>query len=247
MLSALLQRAREEQSVKDLDVHVDASRDEIIANHSPTPEEPSLSSEPVALAVPDADTATTDAESVGSVTRPQLVARPMPQKNRRVYPRVELGDATANQGCFFDEDYSETLRSMAMSVLESHGPIREDVLAREVARAHGFARTGNRVKQRVLKLLANVTFTEEPVGRFLWPNPSAQEVVPFRYPPDDGERRSLDEIAMPELLGLVREHPALAAGDDAALALAREIGLARLAQAARERLEEALEACDNDR
>ena len=52
---------------------------------------------------------------------------------------------------------------------------------------------------------------------------------------------------MPELYGLVLENPALAAGDDPALALAREIGLARLARVARERLETALAACDNDR
>jgi hypothetical protein len=50
---------------------------------------------------------------------------------------------------------------------------------------------------------------------------------------------------MPELIGLVREHPALRASDDPALSLARELGLGRLASAARKRLEEAVEASEN--
>lgn len=74
-LSELLQRAREEQSVEDLDVQADESRGESIAEHAQTPEEPSLINEPAALAAPAADTAITGAELVGPVTRPQSVAR----------------------------------------------------------------------------------------------------------------------------------------------------------------------------
>lgn len=106
--------------------------------------------------------------------------------------------------------------------------------------------TGGHIKQRVLELLPHVTATEESVGTFLWPERTVSESVPFRYAIDDGEHRSLDEIAMPELIGLVREHPLLAASDDPALALARAIGLARLSRGARTRLEEALEACGSD-
>ena len=51
---------------------------------------------------------------------------------------------------------------------------------------------------------------------------------------------------MPELIGLVREHLDLAGSDDPAIALAREIGLARLANKARERLEEALKICGGE-
>ncbi len=47
---------------------------------------------------------------------------------------------------------------------------------------------------------------------------------------------------MPELLGLVREVSTSQLTDDPALALAREIGLARLARSARDRLEAALDA-----
>jgi very-short-patch-repair endonuclease len=207
------------------------------------PEEQGLTTESKPLAAPFGDALRTGGPTREPWERPQLVARLDQGPARRVYARIDLGDATANQQRFFDDDYTDTLRGMAVAVLHSHGPIRDDVLAREVARAHGFARTGHKIKQRVLDLLPGVVTTEEPVGRFLWPGTSIQEFVPFRYPSDD-EPRSLDEIAIQELIGLVREHDAFPASEDPALALARELGLARLSRTARERLEKALEACD---
>ena len=186
------------------------------------------------------ETGPLDEDLKEEVTRPQLTARLAPQKERLLYVRAELPDATANQERFFNDDYSDTLREMATTILNIQGPIRDDALAREVARAHGFARTVNKIKQHVLDLLPGVTVTEESTGRFLWADDSPKETIPFRYPADDSERRSLDEVAMPELIGLVQEHPHLAASDDPSIALARVIGLARLARKARERLEEAL-------
>jgi hypothetical protein len=97
-----------------------------------------------------------------------------------------------------------------------------------------------------LDLLGNVTNTVEPVGTFLWPGSTPEASVSFRYFAADDDRRSLDEIAMPELIGLVRENPELAKCEDPAVALGRQIGLARLAQAARARLEEAIRLALNN-
>lgn len=193
-----------------------------------------------------ADNASTiaDVNVAAFANRHVLFARQVVSKERRVYIRAQLGDATRNQNRFFDADYSETLARMAREVLEIQGPILDDALVREIARAHGFARTGNRIKQRVLEFLPNATFTIEAAGRFLWPELVAHESIPFRYHVEEDARRSLNEIAMPELIGLVRENAALASSDDFALALAREIGLARLASSARIRLEEAIAAAE---
>lgn len=98
------------------------------------------------------------------------------------------------------------------------------------------------MKQRVLELLPDVTSTVESVGVFLWPGDEAPESIPFRYHATDENRRSLDEIAMPELVGLVREYPELASSPDPALYLAEKLGLARLSSIARARLEEAISA-----
>lgn len=174
--------------------------------------------------------------------RTPLVARHETEQPRLQYQRAELRDHSANQSRFFDDDYSDALREMSLAIIESQGPIRDDVLAREIARAHGFARTGNKMKERVLELVPNVAKSEELVGNFLWPNSEAKEWIPFRYAADDLSRRSIEEIAIPELIGLVKKHPLLATADDPALALARVMGLARLARSARDRLEIAIEA-----
>ncbi len=181
-------------------------------------------------------------EVTEEVLRPQLVASQATQLIRRTYSRCLLDDSSGNQHRFFEADYSVILRQMAMSMIESLGPIRDDVLVREVAKAHGFGRMTTRIKERVLELLPNVTVSEESVGRFLWPGQVAEEIVPFRYAANDAERRSLDEISMAELLGLVRDVSTSQLTDDPALALAREMGLARLARSARDRLEAALDA-----
>ena len=94
----------------------------------------------------------------------------------------------------------------------------------------------------MLEVLSDVTTTVESVGTFLWAEKTRLPAVPFRYPSNDDERRSINEIAHEELLGLLRERPELATSDDPALALAREMGLARLARSARERLEQVVEA-----
>lgn len=178
-----------------------------------------------------------DPAPAASAVSPTLVARKVTLSPQASYPRVELKDATANQDRFFDDDYSDTLKAMARTVLVALSPVRDETLVREVARVHGFARTGHRIKQRVLELLSDVCATDEYSGRFLWAGPAPEDVVPFRYPHDERERRSLDEIATAELFGLVRELPALSTSDDPVLVLARELGLARLSSGARERLE----------
>jgi very-short-patch-repair endonuclease len=108
----------------------------------------------------DAADSTDDFRSSDSSACSPLVARQAPMKDRCIYFRVNLGDAVANQDRFFDTDYADSLRQMAQAVLASQGPIRDDALVREIARAHGFARTGNRIKQRVLELLPDVASTQ---------------------------------------------------------------------------------------
>lgn len=241
-LTERLQQSRDEEAHAAERAAIDEEQNAAVAAPIEAVDESSKNAGSASWA--DANTEGADAESEELAASLQLIAQQASQQHLRTYSRIDPGDARAHQDRFFDESYSDALKRMAMSVLESHGPIRDDVLVREVARAHGFGRTGSRIKQRVLELLPDVTTTEESVGTFLWPGPTVPESVPFRYAIDDGEHRRLDEIAMPELIGLVHEHPVLAASDDPALALARAIGLARLARGARGRLEEALAASD---
>ena len=71
-------------------------------------------------------------------------------------------------------------------------------------------------------------------------------VVNFRFAKSDDDRRSVDEISIAELSGLIHQQRELLAEDDPAIAFARSIGLARLSQSARDRIEEAIRTVCKD-
>ncbi len=185
---------------------------------------------------------TSEPSTAGTIEGTPLFAKQTPSRQRAIYARIDLGDVAANQSCFFDEGYSDTLRQMCLAIIASQGPILDEALVKEIARAHGFARTGARIKQRVLDLIPDVTYSMDSAGKFFWSTPSVLASIPFRYASSETDRRSLDEIALPELIGLAKENQELLSADDPAIALAREIGLARLSGPARTRLEEAIAA-----
>lgn len=188
-----------------------------------------------------------DPSEKGDFQRPQLVAKHANgEAAQATYHQANLGDATNQQPRFFDDDYSRELRQMALTVVEAEGPVLDDVVARRIARAHGFARTGSRIKDRVLSLLPEVPSTTEDGRTFLWACDQPLDKVPFRHAAPGVERRPLDEVPMPELVGLVLSRSDLVASEDPELALAREIGLARLGKSARNRLTRAVALATGD-
>ena len=84
--------------------------------------------------------------------------------------------------------------------------------------------------------------TQEDVGRFYWPKHlDDKDYVPVRKGLDKLDR-SLNEIAMPELVSLCRVY--VESGADAfssIIQVARELGLSRLKSGARQRLELAMQ------
>jgi hypothetical protein len=156
------------------------------------------------------------------------------------YERVKLTDAVGNQNRFYESEYDDDLRQMALAILKNEAPIRDDVLAKQIARAHGFARTGNNIRSRILDLLGDVVSTDESTGRFLWSSDEPTSIVEFRPARSEEDRRSVDEISLAELAGLIQSESGLLSETDPPVAIARSIGLARLSQSARERIEEAI-------
>tara|TARA_R110002073_G_scaffold7245_26_gene41479 strand:+ start:2613 stop:8513 length:5901 start_codon:yes stop_codon:yes gene_type:complete len=156
------------------------------------------------------------------------------------YARVKLSDLASNQDRFFESSYDDELRAMAVAILNQQAPIRDDVLAKQVARAHGFARTGANIRSRVLNLLVGVPSTKETTGRFLWSSETPSRIICFRNASCEDDRRSVGEMPIAELLGLIQRNEHLLSEDDPAIALARSIGLGRLSQSARQRFEEAV-------
>jgi len=157
-----------------------------------------------------------------------------------LFRRVRLPVGVDPQARFYDSDYSDDLRTIIRQVLDQHAPIRDDVLVKQVARAHGFARTGATIKKRILDLLGEVPVTEESTGRFFWPPEGPESVMSFRHPQSADQRRSVDEIPLAELRGLLQAQPKLIEAGDPVAAVAKQIGVGRLTQAARQRIAEAI-------
>lgn len=144
---------------------------------------------------------------------------------------------------FFDASYNTVLVQMIAHVVEVEGPVLDAVLARRIARAHGWQRTGSRIQDRVDSLAAKSHYvTREDVGAFYWSKDKGPEaVIPFRHARGDSIR-TVDEICMPELIALGRQILASGkAGDAAIIAMARELGLQRLRAVSRGRVETAMQ------
>jgi len=116
------------------------------------------------------------------------------------------------------------------------------VLSRRIARAHGFQRTGSRIRERLETLDTKAhRMTEEEVGTFYWPNGRGPEApLAFRRAAD-AAARTVDEICMPELAALAREVlDSGKEGEAAIVAMARELGLHSLRAVSRGRIEKAV-------
>lgn len=171
-----------------------------------------------------------------------------PESAKSVFIEADLHELAAEHAVhpdrFFVTAYDRVLRVLIDHVVAVEGPVQDAVLARRIARIHGFARTGSRIQERVEALAAVVfrTSEEEGVGTFYWPQhlqPGAD--VAFRWPVDEGSARGVEEICLQELVALARHiRGAGKEGEDAVIAMAREVGLLRLRSASRQRLEEAL-------
>lgn len=158
-----------------------------------------------------------------------------------MYEVVALPDYSENSGRFYDDEYRETLREIATKVVAVQGPIREDVLALQIARAHGFGRMGARIKDQILLSLKGWPVTVESTGRFLWPwDAPVEPVIPFRIDSNTSSQRSVDQVSVAELRGLVRANSDALIQTDPALMLARRININRLSESARQRLTEAI-------
>jgi very-short-patch-repair endonuclease len=155
-------------------------------------------------------------------------------------PRAAV--ASLDPEAFFEGDYDGTLRKMVEYVVNIEGPILDTVLARRIARAHGWQRTGARIQARVSTVARSFAIsTDEDIGMFFWAQDRGPEVpVVFRGGAEGG--RNVDEICIAELRSLAQKVSVDGrGGDNAIIAMARELGLARVRAATRVRFESALE------
>lgn len=141
---------------------------------------------------------------------------------------------------FFEASYSGVLSALVEHVINEEGPILDVILARRIARAHGWVRTGSKIRERVSAMAQRThRMTTDEVGEFYWPShlTDASAVV-CRRPVDEASIRPVDEICGDELAALARELFAKGKVGEALLhAMARELGLQKLTASSRLRLE----------
>lgn len=131
------------------------------------------------------------------------------------------------------------MESIIRAIVPAQSPIHANALAREVARQLGFKRTGNRIQAAVERIAhALYTHSTEDVGIFFWDAGQSPETCSRFRPRQADAPCVVDEIAMPELICLARSINAQE-GEDPVVLMARKLGLKRLREATRPRLENA--------
>lgn len=157
------------------------------------------------------------------------------------YLTADLSAFTARPDQFFEDGYGATLAAMIETVIDCEAPVREDVLAQRIARVHGWLRTGPRIKARIAQCLGDAERTAETSGDFLWRAGSVRDLIAYRAPSGEASRRSVAEIPLAELAYVADRNRHVLEEPDPALALARLLGIDRLAASTRPRLAEAIE------
>jgi very-short-patch-repair endonuclease len=192
----------------------------------------------------------TSAHTEGMYARQSVTAAHAASRLPDETPRFQVSDPAAvipgvNPDAFFEPGYDSVLSALITHVLKQEGPVLDDVLARRIARAHGWVRTGTRIRERVARLAQTLSHaTKEDVGVFYWPEHlDPTEPLCFRRPADENNARPVDEICPQELAALAREVTTAGAQGEAALSkMAQALGLQQLRAASRVRLMKALQS-----
>ncbi|MGI4848206.1 MAG: DUF3320 domain-containing protein [Janthinobacterium lividum] len=102
---------------------------------------------------------------------------------------------------FHDKASEPLLLSQLLEVIETEGPVADDILYRRVARAWGMAKTGSRIERLLSNLIGEAARHTESGTRFYWPaSIDPQSWEGFRTPGQDPEsKRTLDEICFEEI------------------------------------------------
>ncbi len=168
------------------------------------------------------------------------LAAAVTKAGRPRFAMANLSTIKADPDCFFEFSYRPTLQAMVDVVMEAEAPLREDVLSQRIARAHGWLRTGARIREQIGLHLRALDRTEESSGVFLWTPGTIAKRVPFREPQSQEHRRGLAEISIAELADFITSHRTALGEDDPPLVYARLLQVERLTSPSRERLREAI-------
>jgi very-short-patch-repair endonuclease len=225
----------------DLEALLQKSRDERAAEEEAFPD---IQHEPE---TDDTENRDSRSEIQSAEDAPLESAPPAEQMNGAVEPEspcyrvTDLSGFEVDPDRFHDFDYRATLQGMIDRVVDTESPLKTDTLAQRIARAHGWQRTGQRIRDRIDLHLRDLDRTTESSGEFIWKAGGVRDILPFRQPVDEAARRSIPDIPLAELASVVVDNPALLDEPDAARELAILLKVERLTAISRARLNEAID------
>lgn len=136
---------------------------------------------------------------------------------------------------FYEVDYAPTLRGLITKIIEEDGPLPVSHVAKNVAQAHGWLRTGHKIATRVGKLLGDADIHDEFGTSYVWLHGSYADRIEFR----GLKERSIREISRTEIATIIDTHVNdLDVAEDAIMSLSRLLGISRLSKDARDYLED---------
>ncbi|MDC9593480.1 DUF3320 domain-containing protein [Xenorhabdus sp. IM139775] len=141
-----------------------------------------------------------------------------------------------NPDKFYHSEYEVILRQLISHVLEQEAPLLDTLLVQRIARVHGFSRAGQRIRHRILEIVASEHFikADEIDGDFVWVSQKQSETWhQVRLPATEDDMRSINEIAYEEirlLAELIKEA-------DRAAEISRMFGFRRVTSTVRTRIE----------
>lgn len=141
-----------------------------------------------------------------------------------------------NADRFFDPEYRPVLAKMIDYLVEKEGPIEANRLARAICKAHGWQRTGAKIRQQIDDCMGDNESHQEGETTFVWAPATYLEEVPYRAI----EGRSTMEISRHELFGLIAAHPELVMSEDQVRDLAVMLEIKRLSATVKSHLENCL-------
>ncbi len=158
--------------------------------------------------------------------------------NRYIVARFDEPGLEPDPDAFYSDDYKRRLSAMLDHVIAIEGPIHEDVLVRRIARHHGFRRAGRQIRDVVLNLAKRQRDkTREKSSLFFWPEGTVKDrIAPARYEGREAELLKIEYICSEELRAI---NEALFLEGDA-VAISRALGITRLSQSSRDRIENAV-------
>ena len=173
------------------------------------------------------------AEAESTKAQSAKILDPLPPE----YHLTDLTQFDTDPELFHEPSYDATLRTIMNQIIRDQGPVLENLVFRQVTKAHGWPRTSQPIRARLQALIADIPATGEADQQFLWPcRPSA--TFPFRPPAAGGPKRPVSEICDAEIASLIT--PNDDDSNNSVESLAGRLGVERLTQPTRDRLRQIL-------